>query len=212
MMAQESIFGKERECRGLVIALDFDGVLADFHRLFCLAAGFADGMEYHVDDIRDWEWVMGWGKERFWNFCEWAHRPENILCIPPLNRDSINLFFNLFLFLIKTRSDSKIIILTHQVDRDSSYAGILKWLDYHGWDKYVDDVIVTSSQEEKACFDFDFLVDDSPEVCKAVLDSNRKAILYNRPWNSNSNIKCERVNNLDEVFSVVERHLGRWMI
>jgi uncharacterized HAD superfamily protein len=178
------------------LACDIDGVVADITILWCKLLS----LDQDPEKANTWTYLPDkYGEDRFW--AAYNTIWENLL--PHVTDPS------LFHFLKEMER------LCIHVDYVSSRSKKLRqptehWLQIHGLH---DQLIIVESSEEKVALEYDYYIDDRPDMVKLVKPP-ATLFLYNQPWNrelspGNFMSNFTRVMSFDEVRKQIKQDMER---
>lgn len=178
------------------IALDLDGTLADIISAWLKRKG--SRLDYNYIHRWDFWKDLGYTQSRFIDelskcWMEWES-------IRPLE-DNIDLY-------VKALNEfGKVDIVTARDSKSITYAK--RWLRYHGI-KY-DKLVLVKYGEDKAKLDYDLFIDDSPLNVHAIAMVNKRALLYDQPWNRyvkfGTIARMSRIKSLREVLYILNKEI-----
>ncbi len=102
-------------------------------------------------------------------------------------------------------SGHELTVITYQ--NEYTAMPTMKWLS-QGLLKYFKEVRIMINDTSKPgngkeYTDYDLYLDDCGTNIQSYLKQNRAVVCMNRPWNTNVNLDCPRVNNMEEFYEYV---------
>ena len=167
------------------IAIDLDGVTWDVHKHLLEIYNEKYGTNHILEDIIYWDFLP---EDRFWeSYEEMVKRIMTFEPVDPKIGGYINLLYNFYNISFLTHGIYTVDIIEKKLKTWS----IFKGLSY-------DSIILEDYTTPKVIHDFDYFIDDNPQMAMEIRVYPKKTLLlFTRPWNRNID-----VNNFDNVIRV----------
>jgi uncharacterized HAD superfamily protein len=183
------------ELRGVKIAVDLDGVLAEAMIIWCELYNRRYGRSLSFEDIRGWDaWKLAnISRDEFFTILDdaWSEWER----MPPTEEDvsqQVKLLNEL----------GTVDVVTGRSVRTVEQAK--EWLKMH--EIQYNRFVRTESTVAKIRLDYDVFVDDSPHLMESIASrSTALGILYTRPWNRETRMPSviRRANSWSEIPPIV---------
>ena len=157
-----------------VLALDYDGVLADLHAAIVPRMNAKHGLNVKVDDIVSWDfWKQRSLNNEFYRMISTlrSEHPQHI----PVYQDADVFVLDALEHIYGMGGTA--YVLTANPPEQVDY--IKRWLAHYGFPRLP---VISAWGKTKAEFDWDVLVDDAPREIVNVPEG-RHVITPGRPWN-----------------------------
>jgi uncharacterized HAD superfamily protein len=185
--------------RGLRIAVDVDGVLADLAGMFLKIHREDTGIELGREFIDEWEFwhKLSMTRQQFLRMLVrvWS-RWEEIGLLEEDAAEDVEQLATLGSVDILTQRPAETV------------ENVKRWLNHHGI-KYRSFTWVPL-KSSKTLFTYDAYIDDSPRLAEQLVGKGRLLLLYDQPWNRKTPKAANivRVASLDEAYRVLAEGLG----
>ena len=173
------------------IACDLDGIIWDGHIPFLEIYNDLYNTNLTVNDITKWGFFP---EEVFWSIYEKSSK--KIMDYKPYKDIFKNIFALTHYF--------HIYFLTHglyneeDIEKKLKSWGILKGIIY-------DEIIIEDQTKKKIHRDFDYFIDDNPQMVQDIQEyPEKRLLLFDRPWNRNysfDSCKIVRVFDWNDIYN-----------
>ena len=179
------------------VGLDLDGVTANFHQRYIDEINDRHDSHLTLNDWKVWDltnvpWIT---PEEFNETIKYVNESGAFRHLEPI-RGALRGIERL------RREGHSIHVITYRTFQ--ARADTVPWLDYHGVDF---ETLSFSKEKGELCrsLSIDYMVDDVQGICEDVIKNGSKAILFDRPWNSDYVLKdgIYRAKNWTEVGRII---------
>lgn len=156
------------------VAVDFDGVINNFHERLCARIREKHGVDYHPEDITEWNPQLPHGKELLEEIKPLIDSEDTLDRSGPVPgaREGLHALAD---------AGYTITIATHRPE--TIYASIRKWFGEHNISYHE---FVTDVPQNKGLLEADLLIDDRPMTVRNAIDEGKHAIHFTGIWDGSA--------------------------
>jgi len=179
------------------IGVDIDGVMLDLGSKFCEIFNELYETNYYKENVRRWEFFRDWEvpEETIYEIFDKAYEQSSSIAL--IDEDAPHI-------LRKLNEAHYLDFVTARNRKFESYLiNRLNYLEIRKGIHYRDLIHVKPKPyDAKIALDYDILIDDNPNLVKAITTlPNKKLLLFDQPWNQHLGEKTNiiRVHNWKQI-------------
>jgi len=168
------------------VAIDLDGVVWDGHQPFLNIYNKKYNKNLKIEDITKWGFFPD---EIFWPTCEESSKLIMEYDVFNFVKTNLLMIKDFFSISFVTHGMYNIVDIEKKLGKHGIYPGVI-----------YDKVIVDDRIQPKARLDFDYFIDDNPNMVADIRNyPNKILLLFDQPWNRDIEVKYAPYQNVVRV-------------